>query len=141
MKSLNRAMLIAVLVLVAIVSAACGGGSGGGSGKPEDAVKNWMTALFAGDGATVRNNTCDAQKAGITDELVNQMKSAYSASGATVDISPLTYTYDSTAKTVTVGGNIKVTISGVSTDAPVPFPPFPVVEEGGGWKVCAPMGG
>ncbi|MCU0482336.1 MAG: hypothetical protein MUE54_14170, partial [Anaerolineae bacterium] len=67
MKSLNRAMLIAVLVLVAMVSVACGGGgSGGGSGSATDAAKNWVEALFKADGNALRNNMCDSQKAAIT---------------------------------------------------------------------------
>lgn len=138
MKSLNRAMFIAVLVLVAMVSVACGGGSsGGGAGKPEDAAKNWVEALFKADGATLRNNMCDAQKAAITDDVVSSLASSLGGTGATLDTAGITYTVS--GNNVTLGGNLKVTMSGQSVDVPMtsfPLGTLPVVQEGGGWKVC-----
>ncbi len=141
MKSLNRAMLIAVLVLVAIVSAACGGGSSGGAGKPEDAAKAFIEATFKGDFTALKNSVCDKLKGDLTTEAEATIKAGLEQMGGAgnLDTSAITYTYDSANKSVTLGGTMKATVQGVSMDIPVDtmFPGgLPVVEEGGGWKVC-----
>jgi len=142
MKSLNRAMLIAVLVLVAIVSAACGGGgSGGGSGKPEDAAKAFIEATFKGDFTALKNAVCDKLKGDLTAEAEATIKAGLDQMGGagSLDTSAITYTYDSANKVVTLGGTMKATVQGVSMDIPVDTmfaTGLPVVEEGGGWKVC-----
>lgn len=136
MKLFNKVGLMLALIVIALVAAACGGG--GGSGSATDAAKSFMEAVFKADANAMRNVTCDAQKGQITDDMVSNLREGLAQMGQNVDISGLTYTYDSSTKMVKIGGNIKATVQGVSVDVPIAsmFPEFPVVEEGGGWKVC-----
>jgi len=126
--------LITALIL-SISVAACGGGAAPSNpGKPEDGAKAVMDALFSGKDITPL--LCSAVQS-----QASSMKDSFSklaGAGATVDTSGLTYTASDvsgdTAK-VTVGGNMKITVSGTSKDVPFPSVPMPMKNENG-WKVC-----
>jgi hypothetical protein len=142
MKSFNRIALMLTFVMVALVAAACGGGGGGSTGSAADAAKAFLEGTFKADAAALRNVTCEAQRGQITDEALAQMSAGLEAMGgaAGLDLSGVTYTYNEASKTVTLGGVIKATVSGVSMDVPVDQmfgnEGLPVIEEGGGWRVC-----
>src|SRR5690242_6493140 len=92
--------------VLAISVAACGGGSAASTstGKPEDAAKAVMDAMFTGKDIT-------PMLCGAVQSQASQMKDAFSklaGTGGTVDTSGLTYTASNVSgdtATVTVGGN------------------------------------
>lgn len=148
---MKKLMTIITAVLLVAVLAACGGAAPagdtttGGGGSPEDAAKAFMEATFAGDGEAMRAAVCAAQRAQITDEVVEQMASAMggaAAAGAEMDYSGLTYTASDVTENsanVTIGGNITVTVAGQSQSmdaSQMGMPPLPVTREDGAWKVC-----
>ncbi|MCL4255388.1 MAG: hypothetical protein KJ043_16635, partial [Anaerolineae bacterium] len=134
----KRVLLITAMMIIALVSAACGGGGGGGgSGSATDAAKTFFEALLKADGNALRGSLCAAQQAAITDEVVSSLSSSIGGTGAEIDPSGVTYTLNGSE--VTLGGVLKVSMSGQSVDVPMeqfPLGNLPVVEEGGGWKVC-----
>lgn len=134
----KRVLLITAMMIIALVSAACGGGGGGGgSGSATDAAKTFFEALIKADGNALRGSLCAAQQAAITDEVVSSLASSIGGTGAELDTSGITYTLEGT--NVVLGGTMKVSVQGQSVDVPMsqfPLGSLPVVEEGGGWKVC-----
>ena len=148
---MKKLMTIMTAILLVAVLAACGGAapadnpSTTGGGSPEDAAKAFMEATFAGDGEAMRAAVCAAQRAQITDEVVEQMASAMggaAAAGAEMDYSGLTYTASDVTENsanVAIGGNITVTVAGQSQSmdaSQMGMPPLPVTREDGAWKVC-----
>jgi hypothetical protein len=137
MRTLVKYSSLAVLLLtVALVASACGGG-GGTSNTPDGAVKAWFDAAFAGNVDTVKANTCSASQA--TVETSSEQFAAIAGAGATVDTSGLTYTKATESgdnATVSIGGNIKVTVAGVDSEQPMTGMTVPLVKESGAWKVC-----
>jgi len=164
MKSFNRITIVLVLLAVTLFATACSGDGGSlrvvaleacsllgattddtnvsNTNSPTDAAKAFLEGTFKADAATLRSVTCEAQRGEITDEALAQMNEAMTAMG-TVDLTGVTYTYNEAAKTVSLGGEIKATVQGVAVDIPVSSmfaDGLPVIEEGGGWRVC-PTGG
>jgi hypothetical protein len=135
--SFKRTLLIIGALLLPVLLAACGGGGGSssGGGNPADAAKSFLTAIYTGQGDPM-TYVCAAGQA-----QAQQMKTglqAIAAQGATVDASGLTFTTQNqsgdTAQ-VAVGGTLKVTVSGVSSDVPMSNLVIPMKNENG-WKVC-----
>ena len=137
-KFMKYPALMVLLLLVAMAVAACGGGGGGGtSNTPEAAAKAWFEAAFAGNLDGVKAQTCAAGQTGV--ETAATAFSSFSATGATVDASGLTFTKASETgddATVTVGGNVKVTAAGQSVEQPMENVTMPLKKESGAWKVC-----
>jgi hypothetical protein len=104
------------------------------TGKPEDAAKAMMDAVFAGkDVAPMLCSAMQSQSDKITASFARLADTS-----ATVDTTGLTYTasdVNGDQAKVTVGGNLKVTVSGVSKDVALPGIPLPMKNEIG-WKVC-----
>ena len=129
----NFGFVIIALVL-SVSMAACGGGGGAAAGKPEDAAKAMIDALFSGK--DISPMVCASAKG-----QVDQMKTALSSiagAGATIDTSGLTYTASNVSgdtATVTVAGNMKITVGGNSTTSAFPSAPMTLKNENG-WKVC-----
>lgn len=132
-----RIIIISLFVLFATVFlAACGGR---GASSPEAAAQNWLNAFFKADGKTLRDTTCTAQSLALTDSVINGLANTLGMTGATFDLSRLTYVYDATRKTVAIGGTVRITVNGITRDQNLTMLNLnilPVVEEGGGWKVC-----
>lgn len=144
---MKRGALVLALIVVSMVIAACGdngGGNGGGGGgsasnTPEGAAKAFWEAAYSGNAEVAKANACAAGQ-DMIDEAVAGM-SAISASGATLDFSGLTYTKASESgddATVSIGGALKVTVAGQTTEQPLgdSIPAIPLKREGGVWKVC-----
>lgn len=135
-------LLVMVLVMVAAVTAACGGGGdtpSGASNTPEQAVKSFLEAAFAGNTDALNANLCAAEQT--NSEQAAQAFASMAASGATINIESATYTTSNqtdTSATVTVGGSGTVTVQGQAAPFPLDgaFPPFTVANESGAWKVC-----
>lgn len=109
------------------------------SATPSDVAKAWIDGLFNADGQAMRDNMCKSQRAAITDEVVNQLDASLLGAGATIDTAGITYTFNDATSMVTIGGNLKVTVSGQSVDVPMtsfPLAEIPVVNEDGRWFVC-----
>ena len=138
MKSFNRITLIFALVIVALVAAACGG-AGGTTGSPTDAAKAFLEALTRFDVDALRSNLCEARRGDITDIETNSEALA-AMREVSYDFSGVTYTYNESASTVTIGGEVIITVAGQTTPAPasslVGSGSLPVVQEGGAWRVC-----
>lgn len=166
----KRMVLIVALLIIALVSAACGGGGDTPantdtpadnnttdnnttdnnttttqSASAEDVARAWFNALFMGDGATLRANTCAAQLTNITDEAIAALEAGL-VGGATINTDAVTFAV--TDGIVTIGGTmgITMTVGGTtqSTDVPMtdfPINNFPIVQEDGAWKVCADLVG
>jgi hypothetical protein len=123
-------------LILAISVAACGGGSSASNaGKPEDAAKAMFDTLFAGK--DIASMLCSSQQSQAS--TIKDTFSRLADANATVDTSGLTYTASDvsgdTAK-VTVGGKLKVTVSGTSKEVAFPNIPLPMKNENG-WKACA----
>lgn len=105
---------------------------------PEGVAQIWLEALFNADAQTLRDNTCDSQRTAITDDMIRAMDEALNDSGATVNLGNLTYTFDETTNSITVDGEIEITVSDVTQDisASNMFPSFPMVKENDRWMVC-----
>ncbi len=141
----KRVLLIVAMMIIALVSAACGGGGGGGGGSATDAAKAFVEGIFAGNASAVRDVLCEAAKAELTDEAFSTITEGLNSMnqlGGEIILTGLTYTYNSDAKVVNIGGEIKITAQGQE----IPFPMdvnsmfgsngIPVAEEGGKWTVC-----
>lgn len=138
---------VLLLLAISLVAAACSnsGGGGGGTtgGSPEAVAKTWFDAAFAGDTDTVRTNTCSAGQDAAQSVADTYAGMSAALQGAEVDYSGLTYTKTSESgdnATVAIGGNVRVTVAGQSTDQPLsggdePIE-MPLLREGGVWKVC-----
>lgn len=125
-----------ILVFTAVFLVGCGGR---GASTPEAAAQNWLNAFFKADGKTLRDTTCTAQSLALTDSVINGLSNTLGMTGATFDLSRLTYAYDATRKTVAIGGTVRITVNGITRDQDLTMLNLnilPVVEEGGGWKVC-----
>jgi hypothetical protein len=151
--TLKGMSLVVLLLAISLVAAACqnNGGGGGdttggdttGGGSPADVARAWFNAAFAGDADTVRANTCTAgqDQAQTVADTYAGMTAALQ--GAEVDYSGLTYTTANESgdnATVEIGGNVRVTVAGQTTEQPMsggdePIE-MPLVREGGVWKVC-----
>ena len=160
MKSFNRITIVLVLLAVTLFATACSGNGGslrvvaleacsllgattGDTNvstfdSPTDVAKAFFEGTFNVDATALRNATCQAQRGEITDEALAEMNEAITAMG-TIDLTGVTYTYNESAKTVSLGGSIKATVQGVAVEIPVSSmfrDGLPVIEEGGGWRVC-----
>ncbi|MDX2077082.1 MAG: hypothetical protein SFZ02_11670 [bacterium] len=112
---------------------------GQSSPLPEDVAKTWFEALFRADGQALRDNMCQAQRSAITDDVVNNLESSLSGAGATMNTEGVTYSYNDSTNTVTLGGTISVTVSGQTVDVPMdtfPLGSLPMIQENGRWFVC-----
>lgn len=140
---------IFALLMIILVAAACqqggssgGGGGGGGSGSPEDAAKAYFEAAFAGNADGIRTALCKAQaaQADAIASAFGSMAGAVPGVEVALDFSGLTYTVSDatdTSATVTVGGELGVTVGGASQKTPLSgIPPLQVIVEDGAWKLC-----
>jgi hypothetical protein len=137
-KFMKYPALIVLLLLVAMVAAACNSGGGGTSNTPEGATKAFFDAAFAGDAATARAQACASEQENIA-TYIDAISSSFSTVEASADVSGLTYTKASESgdtATVTVGGNMSVTVAGQTTEVPFEGAEVPLVRESGAWKVC-----
>lgn len=146
MKHMRSVLALAMVILVAAAcqqggSSGGGGGGGGASGSPEDAARVFFEAAFNGDAEAARSVLCDAQ-ADEADAAVEAFSGVAAAipGEVTLDFSGLTFTAsdvtDTTAN-VTIGGEVKVSASGVEQAVPLgDVPPFPLIVENGAWKIC-----
>lgn len=131
--------IFTVLILALFLSACGGGGSGGATGDPGAAAKSFFDAVFSG--GSVDSMICTSAAAaakGIKDGM-DQMNKALTATGAKVDATGLTYTVSNKtndAADVKVGGKLKVSAAGQSTEQPFPDATIKMKAEGGAWKVC-----
>ena len=144
MKKYNLSVVALSLVIMVVLSAcgASGGGatSGGSGGDPAASAKGFFDAVISGKGdANAFICTSNATNAAAVKQSLDAMKSSLVASGATLDTSGLTYTagpVSGDTVTVTIGGSMKVTLAGKTTDSPIPSIPIHMKNESGAWKVC-----
>ena len=140
MKLLNRVTLVLVLLAVMSVATACGGNN-----SPTDVAKIFFEGILKTDASAIRSVICEARRGGVTDELVAEKREAMAAID-TSDLTSVTYTYNKTTSSVSVGGDVRINVNGlsirVSANALIPEG-IPVVKEGLNWRVCPlyPMGG
>jgi hypothetical protein len=140
---MNNRRILVVSLLAILLLAACGGGAapagdGGGAqsggATPADVARQFFEAVYSG--GDISPLVCTAAADAV--ESMREGLASIAASGATVDVSGLTYTTQNesgdTAE-VLVSGTIKVSISGVDSETPFPETPIPMRNENG-WKVC-----
>lgn len=139
----KRGALILALLLISMVAAACGGGGGSTTtsttgNTPEAGAKAFFDAAFGGNADAAKAAICSAGQA-----TADQMVSAFAAAAAagTADTSGLTYAKASESgddAVVNLGGTLKVTVAGTTTDVPYEGSgvAVPMKREGGVWKVC-----
>ena len=144
---MKRSILAVMILAMGVILSACGGNngsnsnnssSGGGNGSPSDAVKGYLTAVFAGNAIDSYLCTSDSAGSAAIKQGMNTIKTSLSASGATIDVSGLTYTVaNQTSDTadVKVAGTLKMTVGGNSSDAPFQAMTVKTKNESG-WKVC-----
>lgn len=145
----QKLFLLVALIIVAMVTVACGGAGGSptaapesAGGTPEETVEAFFTAVFTAEDPDLAGMICSAAAAQ-ADEMVaglSGMKDALASTGATLDISGLTYTKtaeEGDTATVEVAGTMKVSVGGVDQEQEFPAAPVPVRREDGAWKVCA----
>jgi hypothetical protein len=112
-----------------------------GGDDPTAPVKGFYEAAFSG--GDVASFICSAVSAEVAEAMKTSFSSmAQSMTGATFDLSGLTYTAGEISgdkTTVKIGGKIVADISGVKQDLPMGDANIevPVVKENGVWKVCA----
>src|SRR5690349_3923180 len=115
-------------LLLTITMAACGGGGAPAAGKPEDAAKAMMDALFSGkDIAPMVCSSAQSQVSAMKTSL-----GSIASAGATIDTSGLTYTASNVSgdtATVTVAGNMKITVNGTSNTTAFPSAPIKMKNE------------
>jgi len=105
---------------------------------PEEVSKAWLEALFNVDEQIIRENTCESQRNLITDDMINNLEESLGV-GIKWDFSDVTFTFNETMNSVTLGGNLQATISEQVVDVPMssfPFADLSVINEGGRWFVC-----
>jgi hypothetical protein len=145
----GRNILLVAAIMIGLLTAACGGGAAaptasggtGGGGDAAAAGKSFMEAVFTGgDPAPF---ICSAEAANVDDikKAYSSIAEAFTASGAKLDLSGLTYTVkDETADkaTVVVGGKMVVDMSGTKQDIPMDDAKMeiPFVKDGDAWKIC-----
>jgi hypothetical protein len=142
MKRQTRFVTVLSILAIGLLLSACGGGAASntsGGGDPAAAAKAFFDALYGGN--PVDSMICSAAGSAAADmqASLEQMRDTLTASGATVDTSGLTFTTSNQSgdtADVTVGGNLKVTVSGVTTDTPFTGAVMKMRNEGGSWKVC-----
>jgi len=108
----------------------------------ENVGKAWLEGIFNADAQVIRDNMCQAQRAVMTDEIVETLES--SMSGAIVDMTGVVFTFNDATKVVQVSGSLKITIQGTSVDVPMssfPLGDLPMVQENGRWLVCIDVTG
>ena len=126
-------VLAVALMFVAIAAAACGG-IGGAGNTPEDSVKAWFDAAFAGNTEGVEAQTCAAAQG-----MIGELTAAFGADGNPVDASGLIYStasVDATTAVVSINGSAKKTVEGQEIEVPLDGAILPLVLENGSWKVC-----
>jgi len=113
--------------------------------SPTDVAKAFLEALTRFDVDTMQSNLCEARRGDMTDASMAEAREAMAvmaamAGGVSYDFSGVTYIYNESASTVTVGGEVIITVAGQTNYAPasslVGSGSLPVVQEGGGWRVC-----
>jgi len=105
--------------------------------SPADVAKTFIEGMFRLDVAALQSVTCEAKRAGITDELLAE--SSKSLTSGAFDLSGVTYIYNDATSSVSVGGIIRATVNGIAMAYPantlIPIG-IPVVKEGFRWRVC-----
>ena len=138
---MNNRRILVISLLAILLLAACGGGASTGGGgaqsggaTPAAVAQQFFEAVYSG--GDIAPLVCSSAAAAV--ESMREGLSSIAASGATVDVSGLTYTTQNesgdTAEVV-VTGVIKVSVSGVEQEVPFPETPIPMRNENG-WKVC-----
>ncbi|MCL4253546.1 MAG: hypothetical protein KJ043_07190 [Anaerolineae bacterium] len=111
---------------------------------PENVAKIWLEGIFNADAKVIRDNLCEAQRAEITDEVVETLASSMSGTGMTIDMTGVIYTFNEAEQSVQVSGSLKVTVQDTSVDVPMssfPLADLPMIEENGRWFVCIDVTG
>jgi hypothetical protein len=130
-------LFVFALFALALVACNSGGGAAGGGSDPAAAAKAFYDAAFAGT-ATIDMICSTAPNRDQIKDSFDQMRTQMAQGGGTVDTSGVTFTVANQSgdtATVNVGGNLKVTVSGVTTDVPMEGTTIPMKNENG-WKVC-----
>ena len=131
--------LVTLVLIAAVVLSACGGAAGG---SPAAAAKAWFDAFTQFDFNRMKDLTCEKEKATIEQGLssltslgdVSQLKELLK-----IDVSGLKYEdkgVSGNSATVHISGNLRMEAFGQSQEQPIDED-VPMVNEGGGWKVCA----
>jgi hypothetical protein len=134
---------VLVLMIIALLSlSACGGSE---SDAISSTAKEWLQALFTGDGNTLSRTTCSAfaNEVGTSALLMTAANGMFgSALGldTTLDVNLDNATFtvtqsNSNSATVKLGGEVTISISGFFQSAPV-VATFEMGKESGSWKVC-----
>jgi hypothetical protein len=143
---MNRKLVFWLSLIVALLVVGCSGGnsdnnsSSSSSGTAEDGAKAYLNAALGGQGdaSTLLCSTLPADTKQQMQSAFDTMRSTYTATGATLDLSGLTYTsHDVSGDTaqVDVAGKIKVTVNGTSNEVDYPQSTIQMKNENG-WKVC-----
>lgn len=142
---MSKMMSMVAVLMLALVLAACGGAAPAGNtpatgDTPEAVAKAFVEATFSGNIEAAKGQVCAAMAAALSGDTAGALGAM---SGAEVDFSGVTYTASDvtdTSATVTVGGVMKVTVSGATQEMNFadmgPAAAFPLTKENGAWKVC-----
>jgi len=130
-------MSTVAILMMATILAACGGAPATtGGGTPEAATKTFVEASFSGNIEAARTVVCAAMAAMLTDEAAATMSAM---AGVETDFSGLIFTASDvtdTSANVTVSGIMKIAGQEMNFADMVPGAAFPLIKEGGAWKVC-----
>lgn len=105
---------------------------------PSGVARIWVDALFRGDGDALLDNFCSEQRGSITADSLESLTSAFQDNNIKADTTGLAYVFDPETQTVTVSGDVRLTVSGQTVNTPITgvLPPLPMVQENGRWFVC-----
>ena len=94
--------------------------------------------MFSGDGDALIDNICPELRGNITPEMLETLTASFQDNNITMDTTGLAYVFDPETQTVTVSGDIRMTLSGQTTTIPITsmLPSLPMVQENGRWFVC-----
>lgn len=150
MKFLRRLTIFSTLIVISIVAAACGGG-GSDSGDPEGVAQQAFEALMTFDFDTALPLLCAEQRTLLeaqlegTGDMMAEMQEMMGE--VEFDMSDVTYTVSDrtdTSATVTIGGDITISMEGMEFTEPAAGDGVPetldMVVEDGDWRVCGDLG-
>jgi hypothetical protein len=152
MKSMKYVGMMVLAAVLASVLAACGGAtapaatnapSGGNTtggamtDTAENTARGFIAIAFGGEG-NIADYVCSAGDSTALTAGFSSIADTYRQMNATMDVSGFTYTVteEGDRATIAIGGNLKFTVSGTASEAPMTGLTLTAVKEGDAWKIC-----